>query len=137
MLEALVQSLQPSVVLWAIKADHDEAALIDRRLVNVLAVLPPTAGFVFVSSNAVFGRGVGPYFEDDPPAAPSADHPVAAYAMAKARGEQAVQASERPATIVRVGPVYGPDATDAGMPERPAWCTPSLWAGRLPAPPTW
>ena len=109
MLEARVQSLQPSVVLWAIKADHDEATLIDSGLGCVLAVLPPTARFVFVSSDAVFGRGCGPYFEDAPPAAPSADSPTAAYSSAKMRGEATVQASRRPTTVVRVGPLYGPD----------------------------
>lgn len=108
-LATLLQSLQPAVVLWALQADHDEAALIDGGLANVLAVMPPTTRFAFVSSDAVFGRGCGPYFEDDPPAAPSADSPVAAYAAAKLRGEAAVQTSRRPTTVVRVGPLYAPD----------------------------
>ena len=84
--EALVRSLPPPVVLWALKADHDEATLIDRGLANVLAVLPPTTHFVFVSSDAVFGRASGPYFEDDPPTAPPAGSATAAYATAQIRG---------------------------------------------------
>lgn len=81
--EALVRSLPPPVVLWALKAD-----LLDHGLANALAVLPPTSRFVFASSDAGFGRG----------------------STAKIlRGEATVQASRRPTTIVRVGPLYGPD----------------------------
>ncbi len=92
-----------------LKADHDEATLIDRGLANVLAVLPPTTHFVFVSSDAVFGRGSGPYFEIEAPTAPPAGSATAAYATAQIRGEATVPASRRPATIARVGRLYGLD----------------------------
>ncbi len=137
MLEALVRSRQPSVVLWALQADHDEATLIDHGLANVLAVLPPTTRFVFVSSDAVLGRGSGPYFEDDPPTAPSAGSATAAYATAKIRDEATVQAS-RAAQPPSCGWVRctGRTSTGSGMAERPSWCRPSRRAGRWPALPT-
>lgn len=110
---ALVAEFQPTAVLWAVKAAHtkdgppDESPLIDQGLRNVLAAVSPSAHLVFVSSDAVFGRGRGRYREDDPPEAHVAGSPTAAYAAAKVRGEAAVQRRGGHWAIVRVGPLYG------------------------------
>jgi nucleoside-diphosphate-sugar epimerase len=126
---SLLDNIMPSVVLWALQDGNHESDLIARGLVSLLSRLPTSTRFIFMSSDAVFGAGTGPYDEDDPPSPHAPNSPVAQYAAAKTRGELLVRQWGGSSTIVRVGPLYGPSRGGA-WDRRTTAVTQSLAAGQ-------
>lgn len=104
-LQAAVQDAEPDVVLHcAAMADHrvceaDEAMAMrinaDASGVLASAAASVGAGFVYVSTDAVFSGERGWYHEDEPVS------PTGAYGRSKAAGEEAVRAAHDSAVIAR------------------------------------
>lgn len=109
-LTALPQALD--AVVYAVSADaHDDAGYVSAYVAGPARLLEALRGqavrrFVFVSSTGVYHQQGGEWVDEDSPCAPTAFS-----GQRLLQGEQVVFAGAFPATIVRLGGIYGPGRT--------------------------
>jgi dTDP-4-dehydrorhamnose reductase len=114
-LERAIARVRPSAVVYCAvapnRAPFETQARVAvygaRRTLAALGVDAPAARFVYVSTNAVFGAGRGPYRESDPPEPERRRDPYRDYALAKAAGERLVSDGWPDCVVARTAVVDG------------------------------
>jgi dTDP-4-dehydrorhamnose reductase len=136
-LERAIAQVRPSSVVYCAVAPNRSAPELQsrvavygaRRALGALGADAPNARFVYVSTNAVFGAGSGPYCESDPPEPERRRDPYRDYALAKAEGERVVGGGWPDAVVARTSVVDGV-AADGSLSPRADFLLSELRAGR-------
>lgn len=134
--EAIARSTPEAVLFCAVTPTRaplaeQRAVSVDgaRRVLDAMARRCPRARLVYVSTNAVFGGGSGPYGEDDPPEPERRADPYRAYALTKAEGELA--ALDWPEAVVARTAVVDGRTPDGSLSPRLRALVDALRAGPL------
>ena len=136
-LERAVARVRPSALVYCAVAPNRAAFDVQarvaaygaRRALAALGVDAPSARFVYVSTNAVFGGGRGAYRESDPPEPELRRDAYRDYARAKAEGERVAAHGWPDVVIARTSVVDG-IAADGSLSPRAAGLVGELRAGR-------
>ncbi len=136
-LERAIARVRPSAVVYCAVAPNRAPLAVQTRVavygaertLAALGVDAPFARFVYVSTNAVFGGGGGPYRESDPPQPELRRDAYRDYARAKAEGERRVAGGWPEAQIARTAVVDGLRA-DGSLSPRAGGLVAELRAGR-------
>lgn len=98
---------RPDIVIWSVMSGPEEGRVSDQGLIHLITHLEPNTKLIYISSDFVFARGRGPYFEEDTPSLLPEDHPLSNYANAKVKAEKFIQNELTNYLILRCGPIYG------------------------------
>jgi dTDP-4-dehydrorhamnose reductase len=114
-LETCVADVKPQTVIYCAvpqtHADWDVHHVVSvegvKRTLDVLRDAAPTALFIYVSTDAVFGGGNGPYCESDAPEPELRRDAYRAYSLTKAAGEQVAREEWPNSIVARTATVNG------------------------------
>lgn len=116
-IEEVIKQFEPDVVVWSLMNGEKEDELTDRGLINLLEVIEKETKFIFLSTDALFGDGIGDYMESDQTGLFPQDSPLYTYVSSKRKAEKIIQHRHLNHVIVRTGPLYGEDF-DQNMEQR-------------------
>jgi dTDP-4-dehydrorhamnose reductase len=102
-----IRKTNPEVIIWSLMNFEEETQLIKLGLENLLTEIESDTKLIFISTDAVFVKGIGGYKESDPIGTLPQEVPLAAYVNGKYTGENLILNRHSNYVIIRTGPLYG------------------------------
>ncbi|QRG66429.1 sugar nucleotide-binding protein [Brevibacillus choshinensis] len=111
---ALINRLQPDVVVWSLRGvdSVDALELIEQGMETLLKSVPEHSKIMYLSTDGVFGQKTGPFTEEEETGLLDERNPLAGYCLAKIKGEELVRGRSENHLILRYGPIYGKNGAD-------------------------